>query len=178
MVEVYRWYFFHLARRRKKFERFYLKFCDEYSESKKMKSKIKFECNISKESVNFLDVKVRICNKNIKTSVYSKPTDAHLYLNRRSCHPNHVIQNLPKGQFIRVRRICSDISEFDNYCKTMKKHFISRGYDEKVLSKSIQNVRKMERMDPISLRPEPLFIIWLLLRLWIMLLCYFKFCRL
>ena len=70
-----------------------------------------------------------------------------MYLNRKSCHPTHVIQNLPKGQFIRVRRICSEISDFDDYSKTMKKHFVSRGYDEKVLSKTIQNVRKMERAD-------------------------------
>ena len=125
----------------------FINFCDEYSQSKKMKSKIRFDSNISRESTNFLDVKVRICGKNITTSVYSKPTDAHLYLNRKSCHPTHVIQNLPKGQFIRVRRICSQISDFDDYSKTMKKHFVSRGYDEKVLSKTIQNVRKMERAD-------------------------------
>ena len=110
-----------------------------------MKSKIRFESNFSRESVNFLDVKVTLTEDKIKTSVYSKPTDSHLYLNKNSCHPNHVIENLPKGQFIRVRRICSEVEDFDSYAKIMKKHFQLRGYDEKKLSKTIDSVRKMKR---------------------------------
>ena len=86
----------------------FIKFCDNYSKSKKMKSKIKFETNMSTDSVNFLDVKVTITGNTLKTSLYNKPTDAHLYLNAKSCHPQYVIKNIPKGQFIRVRRICSE----------------------------------------------------------------------
>ena len=75
----------------------FIKFCDEYSHSKKMKSNIRFDSNISKESVNFLDVKVRIYGKNIKTSVYSKPTDAHCTLIR-----NHVILLMLSKTYQRV----------------------------------------------------------------------------
>ena len=125
----------------------FLKFCDEYSANHKMKSKIKFETNYSRESVNFLDVNIKLLNGKISTSVYSKPTDSHLYLNKKSCHPTHVIENLPKGQFIRIRRICSDIADYDSNANTMKKHFQLRGYDEKRLSKTIETVRKMERDD-------------------------------
>ena len=55
-----------------------------------MKSKIRFEANMSKETVNFLDVQVSIQGKELKTALYSKPTDAHLYLNAKSSHPTHV----------------------------------------------------------------------------------------
>ena len=68
--------------------------------------------SISKESVNFLDVKVNFNNGFITTSVYSKPADAHLYLNAELSHPSHVIKNIPKGQFIRLKRICSDDKGF------------------------------------------------------------------
>ena len=125
----------------------FIKFCDGYSEKHEMKSKIKFETNYSRESVNFLDVTVDLSDGKIKTSVYSKPTDSHLYLNRKSCHPTHVIKNLPKGQFIRVRRICSDIADFESHADSMKRQFQLRGYDEKHLSKTVDSVRKMKRED-------------------------------
>ena len=115
-----------------------------------MKSRIKFETNYSRESVNSLDAKVHLSNGRIRTSVYSKPTDSHLYLNRKSCHPTHVIENLPKGQFIRIRRICSDITDFESNANTMKKQFQLRGYDEKHLSKTVDAVRKMKREDLLA----------------------------
>ena len=93
-----------------------------------MKSKIRFEANMSKETVNFLDVQVSIQGKELKTALYSKPTDAHLYLNAKSSHPTHVIKNMPKGQFIRIRRICSEIADYDLHAEKLKSHFISRGY--------------------------------------------------
>ena len=125
----------------------FIKFCDGYSEKHRMKSKIEFETNFSRESVNFLDVTVDLSDGKIKTSVYSKPTDSHLYLNRKSCHPTQVIKNLPKGQFIRIRRICSEIADFDSHADSMKQKFQLRGYDEKHLSKTVESVRKMKRED-------------------------------
>ena len=123
----------------------FIHFCDTYSESKHMKSNIKFESNILNESVNFLDVRVSLSNGYIKTSVYSKPTDAHLYLNKKSCHPTHVIKNIPKGQFIRIRRICSDMEDFLFHSDIMKKHFKLRGYNEIDLTRTISEVQKMKR---------------------------------
>ena len=79
--------------------------------------------------------------------VHSKPTDSHLYLNKKSCHPTHLNEYLPKGQCIPIRRICSDIADHDTNANTMKKQFQLRGYDEKRLSKPIETVRKMERED-------------------------------
>ena len=110
-----------------------------------MKSNIRFETNFSTESVNFLDVTVSIQREQIRTSLYTKPTDAHLYLNAKSCHPKHVVKNLPKGQFIRVRRICSEDADFEQHAREMMKFFIQRGYQEKDLANDISLVRKMSR---------------------------------
>ena len=108
----------------------FVKFCDNYSFVAKMMSKIRFDKNYSTESVNFLDVKVKFKDGNLSTSLYSKPTDAHLYLNAKSCHPRHVIKNLPKGQFIRIRRICSDDADFDRNAIQTKRYFVQRGFAE------------------------------------------------
>ena len=128
----------------------FLKFCDEYSTSKKMKSKIRYESSSSTESVNFLDVEVKIKGNKIQTSLYTKPTDAHLYLNAKSCHPDHVIKNIPKGQLIRVRRICSEDKDYDVHANQMKSFFLSRGYTEKHLIRAIGDVRRMKRSDLLN----------------------------
>ena len=75
----------------------FINFCDNFNTSGKMKSNIKFETNMSSESVHFLDVQVSTKENKIKTSLYSKLTDSHLYLNSKSCHPHHVIKIYLKG---------------------------------------------------------------------------------
>eukprot|EP00111_Clytia_hemisphaerica_P014752 TCONS_00043472-protein len=97
----------------------FIDFCNNFSKSRKMKSTIQYETHQSTDSVNFLDVEVRFRDSTIQTSVYSKATDAHLYLNAKSCHPNHVIRNIPKGQFIRIRRICTNVADYINHGKQL-----------------------------------------------------------
>ena len=92
-----------------------------------MKSNIKFEVNKSTSKANFLDVTISKTKNHLQTSVYTKSTDAHLYLNSSSCHPRHTIKNLPKGQFIRYRRICSTVPEFLRQSKLLKAFFVKRG---------------------------------------------------
>ena len=128
----------------------FVKFCDNFSASRKMKSKIKFEANMSNEKVNFLDVTVSIKGNKLQTSLYSKPTDSHLYLNSKSSHPDHVIKNMPKGQLIRIRRICSEENDFDFHAKNLKTYFVSRGYNSKNLEKTIKEVKKLKREDLLT----------------------------
>ena len=72
-----------------------------------MKSKIKFEIHVSTNEVLFLNVTVSLKHGKLKATLFTKPTDSHFYPNTSSCHPSHVLKNKPKGQFIRLRRICS-----------------------------------------------------------------------
>ena len=57
----------------------FLDFAQNFSDEQKMGSTIKFTTNQSKEGVSFLDVRVIMKNGKISTSVYSKPTDSHLF---------------------------------------------------------------------------------------------------
>ena len=112
-----------------------------------MKSKIKFEVQKSTDKVNFLDVTVSIMENCLKTSLYSKPTDACQYLNTSSNHPKHVISNIPKGQFIRIRRICSNKEDYWESSNKLSIELISRGYHKKKLSEVMNEVAKMDRTD-------------------------------
>ena len=92
---------------------------------------IKFTSESSTDRVNFLDTVVTLRNDNtLSTSLYVKPTDSAAYLHFKSAHPRHCIKGIPFGQFLRIRRICSDEMDFFEHCVTKGRHFIRRGYPE------------------------------------------------
>ena len=105
-----------------------------------MNSRIKFEVDQSTESVNLLDVRVILNETSLETTLYSKPTDAHMYLNTSSSHPKHVIKNIPKGQFIRIRRICSNLNEYRRNSAILSEILVNRGYNRKSLESAICEV--------------------------------------
>ena len=100
----------------------FLAFCQKYSETKNTKSAIKFEISQSSKTINFLDVCITINQQTLSTTVFSKHTDAHIYL-------EHVIRNIPKSQFLRLRKICSDTSDYIKKSDGYLNFFIKRDYD-------------------------------------------------
>ena len=90
---------------------------------------IKFTCETSHTSVNFLDTVISIReDRTLKTSLYVKPTDSASYLHYMSAHPRHCIKGIPYGQFLRIRRIRSDDDDFFEHCISKGRHFVRRGY--------------------------------------------------
>ena len=61
-----------------------------------MKSNMKFEIHLSTNEVHFLDVTVSLKNGKLRTTLFTKPTNSHFYLNTSSCHPSHVLKIYPK----------------------------------------------------------------------------------
>jgi hypothetical protein len=76
---------------------------------------IKFTMEASKNSVNFLDTTVQLINNQLHTDLFCKPTDSHNYLLYSSAHPRKCKDSIPFGQFLRIRRICSDLDNFDRH---------------------------------------------------------------
>ena len=73
---------------------------------------LKYTWEISETSLAFLDIKVSISGNVLCTSVHYEPTDSHSYLLYSSSHPSHVKNSIPYSQFLRLRRLCSDDSNF------------------------------------------------------------------
>ena len=92
-----------------------------------MKSVLKYDVHYSTEEVTFLDCKVKISNGIIETKLLTKVTDAHLYLLASSCHPKHMINGIPKGQFIRIRRICSTLDLYWKHTNSYIQFFCGEG---------------------------------------------------
>ena len=64
------------------------------------------------KSLHFLDLFTTIVNNKLETTICSKPTDSHVYLNARSSHPKSQIRAIAKGVALGLRCICSEDSDF------------------------------------------------------------------
>ena len=108
-------------------------------------STIKFTAEWSKEEINFLDVNVRLRNRQLETDLHIKPIDTHQVLDSISCHPYHCKKNIPYSQALRYSRICSDNKKFDQRCKNLEKWLMKRGYIERIVRKQILKARGESR---------------------------------
>ena len=77
----------------------------------------------SKESLPFLDLKVKLLEGNIKTDLYIKETDKHQYLHYSSSHPNNTKRSIVFSEALRMKRICSEEEDFNTHIGEMKSWF-------------------------------------------------------
>ena len=80
-------------------------------------SNLQFTIEVARNELCFLDLKLTLKDYEIHTTVYSKPTDNHLYLKGDSCHHLPSILERQKGVASKLRRICSTDEEFNNKSK-------------------------------------------------------------
>ena len=80
---------------------------------------LKYPWVVSECSIAFLDINVSISGNQLSTSVHYKPTDLHSYLLHSSSHPAHMKNSIPYSQFLRLRRLCSDDTDFSEKAEEM-----------------------------------------------------------
>ena len=125
----------------------FINFCDQYSTTRGMQSTIRFTSSYSKSRVDLLDLTVSIENEQLHTNLYFKPTATHTYLHSSSFHPPSTILSLPKAQFIRIRRICSKLSDYHQQIAKYTEFFIRRGYNLSFLKRTADEISKLNRND-------------------------------
>ena len=114
-------------------------------------STIKFTADISDKEVHFLDLTIKLNEDGtLTTSLYSKPTDSHNYLLYNSSHPDHCKSGMPYSQLLRVRRICSEESDFITHSFTMCNHFVRRGYPQEIVENALIKAFQKNRIDLLS----------------------------
>ena len=106
---------------------------------------IKFKHEISDDRVAFLDTLVILDEGKIKTDLYSKPTNSHSYLKYESAHPQRCKDSIPYSQFLRVRRICSNINDFDRHSICLSAYFIKQGCPAVLLTDTALQARSLYR---------------------------------
>ena len=106
---------------------------------------IKFERNISHSRISFLDILIYIeKNNTLQTTLYRKPTDQKSYLHAHSDHPKSLKRSIPYSQALRIKTICSTLSEYK------KQNFIERGYEENILNDEIDKIDNIDQKDLLS----------------------------
>ena len=104
---------------------------------------LKFTIEVGGIMLNFLDLKIGLFEGRLITSVYSKPTDSHLYLQGESCHQEASIKGIQKGVALRLRRICSSLDEFDAKSKFYKAYLVARGHNPVTVDAAFAHARTM-----------------------------------
>ena len=110
---------------------------------------IQFEKVASKEKVPFLDVSVINEIGKLHTDLHSKPTDKYQYLYSHSCHPKHTKNSLPYCLALRLRRICSKKTYFNQCAKEMEHHLLQRSYIKGCIRDAINKASSISRGDAL-----------------------------
>lgn len=108
-------------------------------------SSIKFTCSFSCQTVNFLDVTVSLKDGKLVTSLFKKPTDRRQYLRFDSYHPHSQKKNIPYGQFLRIKRICTDDRDFLKHAHDMSTDFLKRGYPPALVTDALHKTNLVDR---------------------------------
>ena len=111
---------------------------------------LKYTWEISDTSLAFLDIRVSIEGNGLCTSVYYKPTDSHSYLLYSSLHPLHAKNSIPYSQFLRLRRLFSDDSDFSLKSEEMCNFFNKRGYPASVVQVGHHRAQQIDRQSALQ----------------------------
>ncbi|KAM4034840.1 LOW QUALITY PROTEIN: uncharacterized protein ACNLHF_021544 [Anomaloglossus baeobatrachus] len=111
-----------------------------------------FEVNSSK--LPFLDVLIEKSNEgNIVTSTHRKETATNSLLRWESGHPFALKKGIPKGQFSRIKRNCSNEEKCLLQFNDLENRFRERGYPNRVIKKAREEINGIGR--PALLCPQP-----------------------
>ena len=112
---------------------------------------LKYTWEISDSSLAFLDIKLSIEGNGLCTSVHYKPTDSHSYLLYSSSHPSHVKNSIPYSQLLRLRRLCSEDSDFSLKSEEMCHFFDKRGYPASVVQAGHHRAQQIDRQSALQM---------------------------
>ena len=101
---------------------------------------INFTYEFDKDSIYFLDLKIASSNGKLMTSLYNKPVDCHQYLHHKSGHPEYTKQSIIYSQAIRVKRVCSQESDFKNTLLNLNHSPLKEVILKKTINTEMKNV--------------------------------------
>lgn len=108
---------------------------------------------ISPTQMHFLDLKITIVNERVITSMFFKATDRNGYIPLDSCHHHSWLSAVPKGQFLRLRRNCTDLEEFKREALVLKSRFLTKGYDNMALDSLITEIGNRDHQALLGDKP-------------------------
>jgi hypothetical protein len=94
------------------------------------------------ESIEYLDLRLGVYNRNkrkrIRTSVFDKPTNLHIYTDPSTWFPFHYIYNWIQGENIRLIRNSSEPEAYLSSLELFKQFLFRRGYCASLVNTQLQ----------------------------------------
>lgn len=107
---------------------------------------LKLSRDFSSSEINFLDLKItKEANGDLHTSIFRKTTDRNTILRPDSFHPSWLKNNIPFGQFQRLKRICDTEEEFERNAQDMHQRFKTRGYQKRTILRAYNKAKCLPR---------------------------------
>ncbi|XP_075188242.1 uncharacterized protein LOC142261653 [Anomaloglossus baeobatrachus] len=109
--------------------------------------------------IEFLDILIDTLSRGrLSTTVFRKETATNTLLHACSTHPQNTIKGIPIGQFLRVKRICSDDTQFLHQSQNLSQRLLERGYSKRWIKRGFQKAGNITRnqllYNPTSNRGE------------------------
>lgn len=99
------------------------------------------------DKIHFLDITLFSRNGSIQTILYRKPTSGNGILRAESCHPKHVVRNLPIGEYVRAKRSCSSMVDYTKETEVIDCRLKQRVYGTGLLNRAKRIVASKTRHD-------------------------------
>ena len=106
---------------------------------------ISLQYDISTSHIHFLDLNIYVKEDKLITNTFFKETDRNAFIPVTSCHHSSWLAAVPKGQFQRIRRNCTDIKDFHEQAHVLKQRFLTKGYQEVLINETMRKVEQMDR---------------------------------
>ncbi|KAM9324806.1 ovostatin-like [Gastrophryne carolinensis] len=105
------------------------------------------------KQVTFLDLTLTINEDgSIGTGLFRKETSVNSLLHYNSFHPTSLKRGIPVGQFLRLRRNCSEEMEFMRQAESLANRFMARGYPREVVNRALERAKNTPRMGLLNPR--------------------------
>ena len=103
--------------------------------------------------VTFLDIDIYQSGGSIHTKEHRKNTSAESYLFIKSAHAKHTFAGIVKSQLYRIRRLCSEQSDFEMAVDGLHTRCIKSGYDSKMVNDILEHGKALQRV--LQYQPDP-----------------------
>ena len=70
-------------------------------------------------------------------------------------HPNSLKNNIPYGQALRLKKICTNEADYHKSLTDLEQAFLKRGYQKNHLANQFQKASSKERSDLLSYKDKP-----------------------
>lgn len=97
--------------------------------------------------IHYLDLKTEIKDNSFVTSTFFKGTDRDSFILMGSCHHDPWLRSVPKSQYLRLRRNCSDPHQFLVQAGVLTGRFLEKGYQKEFLADTLDLVNATKRED-------------------------------